>query len=296
MELAQTSAPGGGGSSATTTPGDSFAPSDPSLLPTNLTSQIADAVLGTVRDLTQRAGLPQLSKVLMEPRPGAPTSPATSAPETSLATTPTTRPTEPTTTGAPTATTDAPATTTTTTGPVVTPSTTTTSTTTSVATTVPPTDPPTTTTIDPGPPVSVADTLADTGQPVLLCAVVGRITQPFVVPDGVVALDAVTIGTSGTFNADVEISNGSKTLTSQILKARGADATATLAHVKVTPGAPLYVVLSNVRGTADPSVPIRFTTADKIPGDASMENNCPDVSNLTFTVTDLAMRITGFRA
>ena len=283
---------------------DNFAPSDPAQIPSDFAEQIAAAVAPTITDLTQRLGLPQLSRVVMEPRD--PTTSATTPPPTRPVTT---APVPDTTTGT-TPVTSAPVTTETPTTPstgppavttaVTTPDTTigpppTTTPTTLPPTTVPPTEPTTTTTIAPTTaPTSVLSTLSEPNSAQMLCSGRGSsVTQPFVVPAGTTELDSVTIATDGVFTADLEIRSGDERLRTPNLVANGSTATASLHRLPVVAGSPLTVVITNVRHSADKAVPIRFTTADVLLGtNATISNRCP-TAGTSLTYTDLSMAIFG---
>ena len=290
---------------ATSQQRDNFAPSDPAQIPSDFADQIAAAVAPTINDLTQRLGLPQLSKVVMEQRAPTttattppPTRPVTTAPvpDTTTVTTPVTS--TPVTTETPTTPSTAPPAVTT---AVTTPDTTTappatTTATTLPPTTVPPTEPTTTTTaVAPTTtPTSVLSTLSETSSAQMLCSGTGSsVTQPFVVPAGTTELDSVTIATDGVFTADLEIRSGDERLRTPNLVANGSTATASLHRLPVVAGSPLTVVITNVRHSADKAVPIRFTTTDVLLGtNATIFNRCPTVGT-SLTYTDLSMEIFG---
>ncbi len=289
---------------ATSQQRDNFAPSDPAQIPGDFADQIAAAVAPTIDDLTQRLGLPQLSKVVMEQRAPTttattppPTRPVTTAPvpDTTAVTTPVTS--TPVTTETPTVPTSASPVVTT---PVTTPDTTiappaTTTATTPPPTTVPPTEPTTTTTaVAPTTPTSVLSTLSEPSSAQFLCSGKGSsVTQPFVVPAGTTELDSVTIATDGVFTADLEIRSGDERLRSPNLVATGSTAKANLHQLPVVAGTQLTVVITNVRHSVDKLVPIRFTTTDVIAGiNATISNRCPTAVT-ALTLTDLAMEIFG---
>jgi hypothetical protein len=306
--------------SATTTPqSGSFVPNDDTDLPADFADQVSRAVATTVDSLTQRDGLQQLSKVVMEPR--AATSAGPNGTPTTIDRTPTTTrstavdattaPSTPTSATGPAPTTPGGGTTPTVpTTPASVPTTATTvvttppttqppATTTTLPVTTPTTDPvtTTTTTLDPGPTVTVVNTMNYPSAPNQVCTRgAGTATQPFTVPSDVTELDTVTISTTSSFTADVEIfrDEDGKRLSTRTLRANAAPGTAELFHLPVAPGSALTLVVSNVRGTADPSVAIDLTT-DAVAnlGTATISNSCSEVANAVFTRTALAMQILG---